>query len=678
MEIITKCLSAVGPNSRVTALVLAVSFFTACGGGGGSAPPPPPPSPATTVTIQYLRVDPSYDGWGLQLWGNAIAANVGTEWSTPRMPDRIENNAAVFEIPVIDESQSLNFIAHNGDLKSPIYDLSIVPQSFGRSVWIVQDEVAALAGNIGTPFSSAAEAQAALNALGDKSAGLDLSNVVVNDVDSGLTGQWADSASFIEIYVRGYQDSDGDGIGDLQGLISRLDYLQALGVTGIWLMPVTESADNDHGYAVENYREIETDYGSMPDFEQLLSQAHARGIAVIMDYVMNHAASTNPLFLDASTIATNDKRDWFVWEDIKPQGWNTFAGDPWRNNGNGWYYGIFSSQMPDFNLRNPDVVEFHKDNLRFWLNKGVDGFRFDAVGVLFENGAAAWEDQAENHVLLGDVQGLIMSNGYSKRFLVCESPATPADYAATTSCGRAFAFQVPDAILNSARANSVDGNFVNQLNLSDTDRMPLFLSNHDRFAGDRVWDQLNGDVEAQKLAAASYLLAARTPFTYYGEEIGMANASGLSGDAALRTPMSWTSDPNNAGFTAVLPFRDLSANSTTQNVELESGDGTSLLSYYEQLFALRINYPVIGAGMLDVQSQGGDAVLLLTRGSVNECAVVAINYSNQVQPVSAATACANAAFNVVFGGSGTLTADGSGTVAGSVAARAAVVYHVMQ
>ncbi len=137
----------------------------------------------------------------------------------------------------------------------------------------------------------------------------------------------------------GYQDSDGDGIGDLQGLISRLEYLQSLGITGVWLMPVTESADNDHGYAVQDYRAIESNYGTMADFETLLDEAHARGIAIIVDYVMNHAASTNPWFLDASTEAANDKRDWFVWEDVKPQGWNTFAGDPWRNNGNGWYYG---------------------------------------------------------------------------------------------------------------------------------------------------------------------------------------------------------------------------------------------------------------------------------------------------------------------------------------------------
>lgn len=653
-------------------LCLAV-LLQGCGGGGGKSSPPPPPPPGVTVTINYLRVEPAYDGWGLHLWGNAIAAGVATQWNSPRGFDRVENGAAVFDVPVVNETQAFNIVVHNGDLKSPVPDISFVPQSFGRQAWIVQDTVASMNGNVGVPFDNEADALAALNALGNASASLDLSTVVVNDIDSGLAADWSDYANFIEIYVRGYQDSDGDGVGDLQGLISRLDYLQSLGVKGVWLMPITESADNDHGYAVEDYRAIEEQYGTMTDFEQLLTAAHARGIAIIIDYVINHSASTNPLFLDASTSSANDKRDWYVWEAIQPQGWNTFAGDPWRNNGNGWYYGIFSPQMPDFNLRNPDVVEFHKNNLRFWLNKGVDGFRFDAVGVLFENGPSEWEDAPENHVLLGELQTLVA--GYNKRYLVCEAPASPADYAAATSCGRAFAFQAPGPILNSARGSTVDTNLVNQLNLARTDYMPLFLSNHDSFAGDRIWNQLNGNEEQYKLAAASYLLAARTPFTYYGEEVGMANAAGLSGDHALRTPMSWTSDPNNAGFSAVMPFRELSANSTTQNVELEVSDGTSLLAYYDELMTLRNDYPTIGAGNLVVQSQGGDPVLLLARSTGSECAVVAVNYSGQDQPISATSLCPNATFEIVFGGTGNVMADGFGVIAVTVAPRTAVVYH---
>ena len=658
---------------RIGVLVCLVAVIQGCGGGGSKSSSPPPPPTPVTVTINYLRVEPAYDGWGLHLWGNAIDANVTTTWNTPRTYDRIENGAAVFEIPITNWTGDLNLVVHNGDLKSPIYDLTLVPQNFAAGAWVVQDTVASLNGNIGALFDNEADAIAALNALGNASATLDLSVVVVNDIDSGLPADWVDYANFIEIYVRGYQDSDGDGIGDLQGLIARLDYLADLGVRGIWLMPITESADDDHGYAVQDYRAIEEQYGTMADFEQLLSTAHTRGIAVIIDYVMNHSASTNPLFLDASTSATNDKRDWYVWEAIKPQGWNTFAGDPWRNNGNGWYYGIFSALMPDFNLRNPDVVEFHKDNLRFWLNKGVDGFRFDAVSVMFENGSSQWEDAPENHTLLGELQTLVDS--YNKRYMVCEAPASPADYAAATSCGRAFAFQAPGAILNSARSSTIDANFVNQLNLARTDYMPLILSNHDSFAGDRIWSQLNGNEEQYKLAAASYLLAARTPFTYYGEEVGMANAAGLSGDHALRTPMSWTSDPNNAGFSAVMPFRELSANSTTQNVALETGDDTSLLNYYDELMTVRNDYPAIGAGTLDVQSQGGDPVLLMARSTATECAVIAINYSDQDQPVSAATPCANSTFDIVFGGIGSVAADASSVVAITTTPRSAVVYH---
>ena len=651
-------------TANLPGAIFVLTLACACGWDGGSGPARPPDPPVTSVTVRYLRATPAYDGWGLHLWGNALAPGIATQWAAPRLPDRVENGAAVFEIPLANPAEDLNFIAHNGDLKSPTNDLGIVPQSFGKAAWVVQDTA--------TVFASEAAAIVARDGLGSASSALDLTNIVANDVDSGLARAWSDSASFLEIYVRGYQDSDGDGVGDIQGLVSRLDYLQSLGITAIWLMPITESADNDHGYAVQDYRAIESDYGSMSDFETLLSEAHARGIAVIIDYVMNHAASTNPLFLDASTTAGNDKRDWFVWEGSHPPGWNTFGGDPWRNNGNGWYYGIFSPLMPDFNLKNPDVVTYHKDNLRFWLNKGVDGFRFDAAGVLFENGPDAWEDAPENHLLLGEIQTLL--NTYSKRYMVCEAPASSADYAAVDSCGRAFAFQVPGAILNSARGNSADVNFVNHLILAEADRMPLFLSNHDSFAGARIWNQLNGDQEHYKLAAASYLLAARTPFSYYGEEVGMANGTGLTGDHALRTPMSWSSDPNTAGFSAVTPFRALSANSTTQNVALETSEGASLLNYYAALMTLRSVYPAIGAGTPDVQSQGGDPVLLMTRTTAGACAVIVINYSNQDQGIDATTLCPNATFNRVFGGSGMASSDGSGVIVATIPARSAVVY----
>ncbi|MDH5456149.1 MAG: alpha-amylase family glycosyl hydrolase [Gammaproteobacteria bacterium] len=659
---------------RARGFLLALLLLqAACGGGGGGSPPiVQPPPPVATVTIYYLRADPFYDGWGLHLWGDAIGGSVATGWASPRLPDRIENDIAVFEIPLVDSGAALNFIAHNGDLKSPVHDMSIVPRTFGFDAWLVQDSVASQNGNIGTPYASLAAAQAALAALGDASASLDLSPVAPAASDSGLPADWSDSAAFIEIYVRGYQDSNGDGIGDLQGLISRLDYLQGLGIKGIWLMPVFESADNDHGYAVEDYRAIETDYGSMADFEMLLDEAHARGIAIIVDYVMNHAASTNPLFLDATTGPANARFDWFVWEDVRPQGWNTFAGDPWRNNGNGWYYGVFSALMPDFNLENPEVVAYHEDNLRFWLNKGVDGFRFDAVGVLFENGQAGWNNQPENHVLLNNVLGIV--SGYGKRFMVCEAPDDPAAYADPSSCGRAFAFQVPGTIFNTVRNFAVDGGLLTGLGGVAGDAQPWILSNHDSFAGDRPWNQLDGDVDHYTLAAATYLLSSRNPFTYYGEEVGMANASGLTGDHALRTPMSWTADTVTAGFTTGTPFRSLSANVATHNVADEEGDAGSLLEYYRSLYRLRTENPVIGAGVLTVQSNAGDAVLLFTRAEGSAVAVVAINYSAAAQQLDADTGRSGTTFAASFGASGQRVADVTGTLQIDVPARSAVVY----
>lgn len=652
--------------------VCLLALFQACGGGGGSTPVVQPPPPVDLVTIYYLRVDPQYDGWGLHLWGDAIAAGTSTTWSSPRSPDRIENGAAIFEIPVVDESRSLNFIAHNGDLKSPVYDMSIVPRSFGDEAWLVQDSVASLNGNIGVPYTSEAAALVALNGLGNASSFLDLSIVAPAASDSGLPADWADSAAFIEIYVRGYQDSDGDGVGDLQGLISRLDYLQGLGVKGIWLMPVFESADNDHGYAVADYRAIESDYGTMADFEALLAAAHARGMAVIVDYVMNHAASTNPLFLDATTGPASAKYDWFVWEDVKPAGWNTFAGDPWRNNGNGWYYGVFSALMPDFNLENPDVVAYHRDNLRFWLNKGVDGFRFDAVGVLFENGATAWNNQPENHVLLEEFQTLIKD--YGKRFMICEAPDDSIAFARPWSCGLSFAFEAPGGIFASIRDFQVDRALIDAVGANQAVTRSWFLSNHDSFAGDRPWNQLNEDIEQYKLAATTYLLASNNPFVYYGEEVGMANAAGLSGDHALRTPMSWTPDTVTAGFTTATPFRELSANVATNNVMDEEGVGDSLLEHFRELLLLRDAWPILGTGDMVLQSVYWEPVFLFSRRGPATRAVVAINFSASPQQVSALVSTANTTFNAVFGATGQVVSDANEYLVINVPARSAVVY----
>ena len=367
---------------------------------------------------------------------------------------------------------------------------------------------------------------------------VDVSAVALADPGSALPDGWQNGA-FMQVFVRSYQDSNGDGIGDLRGLIQRLDYLKNLGVRGLWLMPVTQSQDKDHGYAVADYRNIEAHYGSLADFDELLKQAHARGIGVIMDYVINHSAAENPLFVQSKSANSNAYRDWYLWSGVRPTGWSIYGNDPWKGSAGNFYFAPFWDQMPDFNLTNPKVTAWHMDNLRFWMNRGVDGFRFDAVGNLVENGAGAWENQAQNYQVLRAARQ--MMDGYAKRFLVCEGPTDPNGY--TAACGSAFAFNNTGNIFSAAKGVATGVQRVAAFHATAaagaTSRMSTMLSNHDSFAGQRAHDQLGGNVAQMKLAAATYLLQPGTPFIYYGEEIGMAGGGTLQGDAKLRTPMSW-------------------------------------------------------------------------------------------------------------------------------------------
>jgi alpha-amylase len=449
---------------------------------------------------------------------------------------------------------------------------------------------------------------------------VDVSTVAPGNTTSALPSGWQQGA-FAQIFVRSYQDSDGDGIGDLRGLTQRLDYLKELGVTGIWLMPVTQSQDHDHGYAVADYRNTETRYGSLADFDKLLSEAHARGIGVIVDYVMNHSAAEHPLFVNAKSASSNAYRDWYIWQGLKPGGWSIYGNDPWRGTTGNYYFAPFWDQMPDFNLLNPKVPAWHHDNLRFWMNRGVDGFRVDAVGNLVENGPSAWENQPQNYTLLRSVRQ--MMNTYAERFLVCEGPSDPSGY--TSACGSAFAFNNSANLVAAAKGDAAAVARVAAYHQSAPSSISTMLSNHDSFAGQRAYDQFGGNLAQYKLAAATYLLQPGTPFIYYGEEIGLAGASSIGGDPKLRTPMSWTSNTANAGFTSGTPYRALSANVATFNVAAQSADPTSLLSHYKAMLALRNTLPAIRAGSYEAVAPVG-ATLSFQRKLGTERVVVAINY----------------------------------------------------
>ena len=502
----------------------------------------------------------------------------------------------------------------------------------------------------------------------------DIGAVAVGTTASAMPAHWMNGA-FMEIYVRGYKDSDGDGKGDLQGLISKLDYLKDLGIRGIWLMPITDSADKDHGYAVKNYRGIETDYGSMADFDLLLSEAHSRGIGVIIDYVINHSSSEHPLFRNSASSSTNTQRNFYVWQPFKPTGWNIYGTDPWYAGIEGYYFAGFWSGMPDFNWKSTQVESYHHDNLRFWLNRGVDGMRFDAVGNLVENGSTAWEVQPEDHVVMNRVSQLL--TGYNQRYMVCEAPPASQAFAAGSSCGSAFAFDLKDSIVGAAKGKTGSIQALSQYFVTAPQTMATMVSNHDSFAGARLWDQLGGDMAQYKLAAASYLLLPGTPFIYYGEEVGISNGQGLTGDWALRTPMSWTADK--AGFTAGTPFRNLANNIASQNVAAEVGQPTSLHSFYKSLIALRNSLPSIATGsFLAPYVSSNGLVLGYQRQLGSERVLVVINYGTSTNTVSPSGLPPNAMLTLQspFGGASTVTANGAGLISLPVAAQSVAVYLV--
>jgi glycosidase len=429
----------------------------------------------------------------------------------------------------------------------------------------------------------------------------------------------------MEIFVRSYKDSDGDGIGDFKGLTSQLDYIADLGVEGIWLMPFSESSDKDHGYEVVDYRSIESDYGTREDFDEFLAQAHARGIGVIADYLINHSSGDNPVFIDSDNNA-GGKRDWYMWQSSNP-GWTNWSGDPsWHQGTYGYYYGIFQSNMPDYNFGNQEVVDFHYNNLRYWLNAGMDGFRFDAMTHLVENGPNQWAGQPENAAIMYGIQQLVMED-YSNRFMICEDSSDSLAAAQSDFCGSAFSFYLNMDIMRSVNAGSTSGTYiVDWLQQGRLSSMGLLLANHDYFAGTRVFEQFAGNEAKYRLAAATLLTLPGQPFVYYGEEVGMGHTANSGGDYLLRAPMSWTAD---GGFSTGTPYRAHAHNTNTYNAAQQMADDNSIYHHYKKLIQLRKATPALREGDIEVLHEG--EVLAYRRSLADSNVLVVLNYSDSAQ-----------------------------------------------
>ncbi len=445
---------------------------------------------------------------------------------------------------------------------------------------------------------------------------------------------WFHRAVGYEIFVRSFQDSDGDGIGDFKGLTSRLDYLNDgkpggddLGVDLIWLMPVHDSPSY-HGYDVRDYRKLNPDYGTDADFDAFVQAAHARGIRVVLDLVLNHSSSKHPWF--QASAAGTDKSDWYVWSDVAMNWKQPFGNSPsWHTSGKRWFYGVFSAGMPDLNYATPAVTAEMTDVAQTWLDRGVDGYRLDAVRYLVETGAGAgqkdtpetiawwqkWATQLRKHQLnAGKVEPLLVGEAWAAN-------AIAAKYHGNGGLNMTFDFDLASAVLTSLQAG--DAHMLAQVLCAEDSVFPAdaargtFLTNHDMV---RIATQLANGPDS-RLAAALLFALPGTPWVYYGEEIGLLNGAG-GGDEAKRQPMQWSADAG-VGFTTGVPWQAANTDATTVSVAAQQTQTTSLLALYRQLIALRKNSDALTIGETRLLIDGN--LLGVLRSAGTERVLVALN-----------------------------------------------------
>ena len=497
---------------------------------------------------------------------------------------------------------------------------------------------------------------------------------------------WAEGAVFYEIFVRSFSDSNGDGIGDINGLIAKLDYLNDgdpntttdLGIQGIWLMPVFQSPSY-HGYDTIDYETIEADYGTNEDFQRLLDEAHKRGIRVIVDFVVNHTSSQHPWFQQAQD-AGSPYRNWYVWSPVS-QGWGPPWGGTaptWHSGNGGFYYGVFWSGMPDINWNNADAKAEMLRLAKFWLERGVDGYRLDATRYLVETGGGAGQaDTPETHAALKDFAATVRTTK-PDAILVAENWTTApiiATYYGETDVIRGgnempmnFNFPLADAIVrgvNGGNASGIRSAIEAQQALYPDGVLDApFLTNHDQR---RVASELGNTSAKMRNAAAILLTLPGVPFLYYGEEVGIQNGP-TGGDESKRTPMPWTA---NGGFSSASPWFQYAPGLSTTNVATQTNDPASLLSRYRTLIHVRNNSAALRKGDLQLFDTGSQVLAFLRREG-DERVLVVHNISDTFASASNMTFAANG-FETLFGDI-TATPSGAGSWTVSVPPRATMIW----
>ena len=444
---------------------------------------------------------------------------------------------------------------------------------------------------------------------------------------------WWNDTVFYELFVRSFHDSDGDGIGDFNGITEKLDYLQDLGIKGVWLMPIFPSPSY-HGYHVTDYYNVEPDYGSMDDFKHLLEEAHKRDIKIIIDFVLNHTSTQHPWFQSALTPGSPYK-DWYIWSDKNPGTRGPWNQQVWYIGPNGQYfYSVFNdSKIADLNYNNPAVHEEAKKITSFWLEDiGVDGFRLDGVRYWVEDSRLA--DSDANHAYLQE-WGEYFRNINPRAFAIGEAWTDNTNVKEYTNTNlemdAAFNFDLSTAILKSINeGNTQKVRFLLQTTIRDFPEQDNanFLTNHDM---NRAISQIGGKDkdEKTKVMAGLLLTMPGIPFIYYGEEIGMSGIrSGGSADIPRRTPMQWA-DTSYAGFTNGRPWTLINSDYTTINVADQTDDDTSLLETYRKFIQLRNEHSALSIGKTYVAESNSSKLLSYLRTSDDESLLVVINIDNE-------------------------------------------------
>ena len=510
---------------------------------------------------------------------------------------------------------------------------------------------------------------------------------------------WWMNAVLYQVYPRSFQDSDGDGVGDLTGIVRRLDYLAQLGVDIVWISPVYRSPQADNGYDISDYRDIDPLFGDLETFDALVARAHDLGMRIVMDLVVNHTSVEHPWFIESATGPDSARRDWYYWRDprpgampgtpgAEPSNWESFFGGPaWEYDpASGQYYlHLFAREQPDLNWENPEVRDAVYDMMNWWLDRGVDGFRVDAIDVIskrpglpdggparapFGVGHECFADGPRLHEFLQEMHERTFAH-HPGSFTVGEaSNASPES--ALLFCDpdrREFNMLIQFEHVNLGQENGkfsprplADGELADVLSawqetLGERGWNALYLENHDQpRAVSRFGDPHGAWYELATALATAYFLQRGTPFIYQGQEIGMlgghftrpsdfrdveslnylsahpgegvpAGLAAISRDNG-RTPMQWDSSPA-AGFTSGTPWIDLPPSASSIHVERQLADASSVLAFYRALIDARHRVPALTSGSFRRVDAGDPGLFVYVRSCEGSEVLVMTNLSGR-------------------------------------------------